>query len=61
VNGASTPIMRGNYAFRIIEVPAGKSTVEMRYRPVSVAIGAAITAVASVVSVVVLLWGRRRR
>jgi Bacterial membrane protein YfhO len=45
VNGAPAPILRANYAFRAVEVPAGTSTVEFRYRPVSVLIGAAITAI----------------
>jgi hypothetical protein len=43
VNGASAPIMRANYLFRAVEVPAGESTVEFRYAPASVRIGAAIT------------------
>jgi uncharacterized membrane protein YfhO len=43
VNGAPAPILRGNYAYRLIEVPAGDSLVEFRYRPLSVAIGALIT------------------
>jgi hypothetical protein len=35
--------MRANYLFRAVEVPAGESTVEFRYAPASVRIGAAIT------------------
>lgn len=60
VNGTATPIVRGNFAFRLIEVPAGKSTIEMRYRPASVVIGAAVSFAALFVSGVVLWSGRRR-
>jgi hypothetical protein len=45
VNGAPVPILRANYVFRAVEVPAGTSTVEFRYRPVSVLAGVAITAI----------------
>jgi len=33
VNGRSAPIQRANYAFRLVEVPAGQSTVEFWYSP----------------------------
>jgi hypothetical protein len=46
VNGAPAAILRANYAFRLIEVPAGASRVELRYRPASLAAGAAISAIA---------------
>jgi hypothetical protein len=40
VNGARTPIVRANYAFRVVRVPAGESHVVFRYRPRSVRYGA---------------------
>jgi hypothetical protein len=43
VNGETVPIVRANYAFRLVEVPAGRSRVEFRYRPASVAVGAAVS------------------
>ena len=36
-------IYRANYAFRLVPVPAGESTVVFRYRPTSVRLGAAIS------------------
>jgi hypothetical protein len=61
VNGVSTPIMRADYAFRLVEVPAGRSTVTFRYRPLSVFAGAAVSAVTLVAGVVMFVVGRRGR
>lgn len=33
VNGVLTPVLRANYAFRAVAIPAGKSLVIFRYRP----------------------------
>ena len=57
VDGASAPIVRANYVFRLVEVPAGRSRVEFLYRPLSVAIGAALSAVG--VAVVAVLISRQ--
>ena len=43
VNGDRRPIMRANYLFRVVEVPTGDSTVEFRYQPLSVWIGALVS------------------
>lgn len=60
VDGAPATIRRANYTFRLIEVPAGASRVEFRYRPRSVAIGALISAAALAAVAVVLVRGRGR-
>jgi hypothetical protein len=57
VNGVAAPIHRANYAFRLIELPAGSSRVELRYRPRSLLVGAAISLTA--LAVVALLLGQR--
>jgi len=44
VNGAPVAILRANYAFRLLRVPAGESTVELSYRPRSLRLGAAVSA-----------------
>jgi hypothetical protein len=44
VNGAPAPITRANYAFRLVRVPGGESTVVFRYRPLSVRLGAWVSA-----------------
>jgi hypothetical protein len=45
VNSVAAPIMRANYAFRAVRVPAGESRVVFRYRPMSLRIGAAVSVV----------------
>lgn len=46
VNGREAPIAPTNTAFRSVPIPAGRSTVEFRYRPRSVYAGAAISGAA---------------
>lgn len=58
VNDVPVPIMRANYLFRAVEVPAGKVRVELLYRPVSVRLGAAISLLTALVLGAILL--RRR-
>ena len=43
VDGREVPLMRANYAFRAIEVPGGSHTVEFRFRPWTVQLGAALS------------------
>jgi uncharacterized membrane protein YfhO len=59
VNGDEVSIARANYAFRLIEVPAGRSRVELRYRPASVVLGAALSGV-TLAGIVVAFAIRRR-
>ena len=60
VDGESTPVRRANFAFRAIEVPAGQSTVEFTYRTPGLRQGLALTAVAMVVSIALMLLAVRR-
>jgi membrane protein YfhO len=60
VDGAPVSILRANYLYRAVEVPAGESTVEFRYRPASLAIGAAITTT-TLLALALLTVLRRRR
>jgi hypothetical protein len=59
VNGVDSPIVRADYAFRLVEVPAGRSTVAFRYRPVSVFAGAAVSALALVGVAILVTAGRQ--
>jgi hypothetical protein len=54
VNGRSARILRANYAFRAVEVPAGPVTVEMSYWPAGLTLGLVLT-VMSVGGVVLAL------
>ena len=58
-NGNEIPIYRANSVFRAVELPAGEHRVEFSYRPTSLYIGAAITALS--VLVITLLLGMTRR
>jgi len=58
VDDNAVPIVRANYAFRLVEVPAGSSRVEFVYRPASVAIGAAVSVVTLVILAIALFWKR---
>src|SRR5262245_43515803 len=60
VNGHETPILRANYAFRAVRVPAGASEVVFRYRPRGLIIGALIS-LASIAGVLVASLVIRRR
>lgn len=58
VNGKPARILRANYAFRAIEVPAGPSAVEFRYWPPGMTAGLVISAIALLIVVVAAIWRR---
>jgi hypothetical protein len=60
VDGAETAIYRTNYLFRGVVVPAGRHTVTFVYRPLSVLIGAGVSALALAAAALLILAGRRR-
>jgi uncharacterized membrane protein YfhO len=43
VDGREQEMLRANHTFRLVEVPAGESEVEFRYRPRSLAVGAVLS------------------
>jgi hypothetical protein len=43
VNGEKVEILRANYLFRAVEVPAGNHEIEFRYRPISFIVGATVS------------------
>lgn len=61
VDGAPAPILRADYLFRAVEVPAGESLVEFRYRPASVRVGAVVSAATAASLCGLALWRRRRQ
>jgi len=62
VDGRPVPVLRADHAFRLVEVPAGESTVDFRYAPASLRLGAAISAATLLgVTAVLLLPLRRAR
>jgi hypothetical protein len=60
VDGVERPVLKANWAMRAVAVPAGEHEVELRYRPRSVRIGAAVSALAAALLVALALRGRAR-
>jgi hypothetical protein len=63
VNGAAVPILRANHAFRAVEIPAGRSTLEFSYEPASFRTGIRLAATAAGIQLAWLIAAgvRRRR
>ncbi|MDZ4835892.1 MAG: YfhO family protein [Candidatus Melainabacteria bacterium] len=63
VDGAPASIVRGNYSFRSVAIPAGKYNVQMRYQPRSFVIGAvmALLGFLIVIATAVQAFRQRRR
>ena len=61
VNEKPTPIVRANYVFRLIEVPAGDSRVEFRYAPHTLRWGALVSSVTILGLGAALVLSRVRR
>jgi hypothetical protein len=63
VNGRPAAILPANYAFRAVAVPAGRSEVELSYRPPGLGLGLAVTLASALALGGVLAWPavRRRR
>jgi hypothetical protein len=59
VNGVATPILRANYLFRALEVPAGDSLVELRFEPMSLRIGAVVSLLSVLGTIVLIRAGGR--
>lgn len=58
IDGRTAPILRANYAFQALDVPAGRHIVTLRYVDTSLQVGAAISVVA--LAVLALVWYRHR-
>lgn len=58
IDGVTAPIGRAEKTFQSVSVPAGEHTIEFRYAPLSLFIGAAISAIA-IVCCVIAVWPRR--
>lgn len=61
VDGAETEIRRGNLAFPVVRVPAGKHDVRLVYRPTAWRVGAVLAAVSLLGAAVLLVATRRPR
>jgi hypothetical protein len=65
IDGHPTDMVRADYNFRAVHVPAGTSTIRMSYEPPGLVLGAVISGVTVTLIVVALvaplLWGYARR
>jgi len=62
VDGRPAPLLRANHAFRAVAVPAGEHTVEFRFEPASVRVGAAGSLLTLLLLIALLpFWATRRR
>ena len=61
LNGNAVPILKANFLFRGVIVPAGSNVVEFSYEPISYRLGSLITAGTLVLIVIATALVRRRR
>ncbi len=60
IDGRAVPPERADYLISALPLPAGSHTVVCRYRPLSVRLGAACTALSCMAAVVLAFFGRKR-
>ena len=61
LDGVRTPILRADYAFRAVSVPAGEHLIEFRYEPASVRYGALLSIAGLLVAAVLVRPARTPR
>jgi uncharacterized membrane protein YfhO len=61
INGERVTMLRANYLFRAIAVPAGEHTIEFRYEPVETRVGMAISALTLLIVIPGFILAVRRR
>ena len=61
VDGEPRPLLRADYLFRAVAVPAGTHKVSFEYAPLSVTVGLAISAIAVLIWVGLFVYYRRAR
>jgi hypothetical protein len=57
IDGAPVEIERADYLFRAVRVPAGEHTVEWRYQPTSLMVGATISAIGLAATIALAMCG----
>ncbi len=61
IDGRETPIYRADFAFRTVTVPKGDHVVTMEYQPISLKIGALLSALGIVLFGTTIFWLRKSR
>lgn len=57
INGEEVPIIKANYTLRALQIPAGESTIEFKFRPKSYYLGERIAFVSSLLLVLLFFFG----
>jgi hypothetical protein len=60
INGKPAEVLRGNYSQRVLQLPAGKSTIRLAYRPPGWRVGISLTTVGWLMGLIGLGILRRR-
>jgi hypothetical protein len=60
IDGEAVPVVRANYTFQAVPVPAGRRRLVLTYRPRGLVVGAVISASSIVLAVIVVSVPRRR-
>jgi uncharacterized membrane protein YfhO len=58
IDGAPARLWRANHAFRAVALPPGEHQVQMRYEPVSLRIGLALSGASLLVGMTFVAWRR---
>ncbi len=61
LDGTPVPILRANYAFRAVKIPAGKHQVEFRYRPRSFYLGLLVTGLTLILGIGICFFPHSRK
>ncbi|MDP3444849.1 MAG: YfhO family protein, partial [Ignavibacteria bacterium] len=56
INGKEQPLIRANYVLRALKVPAGNSTIEMKFEPKVWAVGEKISLASSALLILLLIF-----
>jgi hypothetical protein len=59
IDGEPAELLRANYAFRGVVVPAGEHTVEFAFRPTNWPVALPLCALGALLALIVGLWPRR--
>jgi len=60
VDGQATRILKGNYMFRVIEIPEGKHNVTFIFDPLSIKMGIGVTTFTLFMLLVLVVWSKRK-
>ena len=59
IDGQPAPVLRANYLFRAVLLPAGQHVVQFEFRPASLRLGAGVSLAAALLLLAVVILGPR--